>query len=453
MADQHRYDSLGFTSNGTVQTPNLDKIASEGMWFTNAFTNIPICGPSRQSLLNGRRAETFGALWNFNQGLPTQVLQPTDYTWPRALNDSGYYTHYFGKWGIHPTYQPTDYGYDNYIGLETYQALQRERYPDLTYQNGYFGEIDPIALEHSRTHWLATQVNEYLDKQKHNDKPWLMAVNFPEPHLPCRPTKEFAAMYDVEQIAPWSNFYDDFKNKPYIQRQQLVNWDIEHFDWEDWAPIVARYFAVISQMDDAVGSILAKLSQLGMDENTIVIYTADHGDMCGSHRMMDKHYILYDDIVHVPLVIRWPGKVKAGIKSEQFVYNMLDLPPTLLELCGIEAPDFFHGKSMVPILFSKQRNNSREWVVASSNGQQFGLYTQRMIQTRGFKYIWNTTDVDEFYDLRQDPDELVNQIGNKNYQTVIDYLRKHLYQTLLNDGDGLVMNHWLRDQLMEGNKL
>jgi arylsulfatase A-like enzyme len=206
-------------------------------------------------------------------------------------------------------------------------------------------------------------------------------------------------------------------------------------------------------MDDAVGKILGVLKSNGQMDNTLIIYTTDHGDMCGGHRMMDKHYVLYEDIVHVPFAIRWPGVIKPGTIAHDYVYTCLDIPPTIMEVLGKEPKDFFQGRSLMPFMKGEKPSDWRQEVVSTYNGQQFGLYTQRMIKNDDFKYIWNTTDVDEFYDMKKDPDELVNLIHEKGYESIIAELRKKLYEILKNDEDGLVKSLWMKNQLLNNKKL
>ena len=475
LADQHRYDCIGYSNEYPIHTPNIDKLACEGMWFTNAYTPIPVCCPARQSLLNGRRPETFGALWNYNNGLKVSTLQPTDYTWVRGLKEHGYLTGHIGKWSISPEYNPNSFGFDDYISDREYSDFRKQKYPEIKFTNGFFGEKDPVPLEHSHTHWLAektiqmierfsdinscsndAQINNH-EKYNNDSQPWLLSLDFSEPHLPCRPSEPFAGMYEPSSIPKWPSFEDNFKNKPYIQKQQLYSWGIENFTWNDWAPVVARYYAIISQLDDAIGRIINKLDSLGLADDTLVIYTADHGDMCGSHRMMDKHYVLYDDIVKVPLIARWPGVVKSGAVCSNFICHSLDIPPTMLDIVHIENKEFFQGNSLLPLLKGDGKGNStnnlRQYAVSTYNGQQFGLYTQRMIRTEKWKYIWNTTDIDELYDLQEDPYELHNVIHETQYSGMVAELRYLLYEELLKDKDGLVLgNEWLKKQLIGGKK-
>ncbi|MGG4035089.1 sulfatase-like hydrolase/transferase [Paenibacillus cisolokensis] len=454
MSDQHRYDCTGASGRYPVRTPNIDRLAEEGVWFANAYTPIPVCGPARQSFVCGRRPESFGALWNAGLGLPVGSLAPDAYSWARDLQQAGYATAYIGKWDVHPDADPTAFGYGRYVDAEReYAAYRRLRHPDIRLEGGWRGETDPVPLADSRTHWLADRARRMLRELSEADGPWHLRVNFAEPHLPCRPSEPFASQYNPADVPPWGSFGDTLSGKPYIQRQQLVNWGVQHAGWDEWAPVVARYYGIVSQMDDAVGLLLDALKEQGEEDNTVVVYTSDHGDMCGGHGMMDKHYVLYDDVVRVPLAIRWPGVAKPGTVCGAFVYNHLDLPPTLLDLLGLPLPPHLHGRSMRPLLEGEVPDDWRSFAVSTSNGQQFGLFAQRMIRTADWKYIWNPTDTDELYDLQNDPHERENRIAGPGCGKILSALRRELLGELRRTGDGLVAGHWLEGQLLRGEKL
>jgi arylsulfatase A-like enzyme len=200
MVDQMRSDCIGISQMYPVHTPNIDSLAGEGAWFTNAFTPIPACCPSRQALINGRRAETFGALWNFKNGLRIPALEPEEYAWPRELKGLGYANVLLGKWDVHPTRTPIEYGYDAYTGFEEYREMVRNAYPDVHYESGFFGEEDPLPVELSKTHWLAEKACKTIADLSEGESPWYIQLNFTEPHLPCRPSGKFAEMYRPEDI-------------------------------------------------------------------------------------------------------------------------------------------------------------------------------------------------------------------------------------------------------------
>ena len=448
---------LGVSNEYPVRTPNLDAIAGDGAIFRSAYTPIPLCTPARQSLLTGRRPEATGGLWNYDLGPRTPALDPKSYSWPRELQQVGYRSQYLGKWHVHPDHTPIDFGYDSYIPLEDYDAWREIRYPGLPISKDWFGEIDTVPTADSRTHWFADRAADFIDKASTGDEPWHVRLDFLEPHLPCQPVAEFAERYVAADIPPWRDFDDPLVNKPYIQVQQLLNWGVENYGWEDWAPIVARYYAVIEQLDDAIGRVLRAIEDAGVRKETLIIYTTDHGDMGGAHRMMDKHYVMYDDVVRVPLIMRWPERIAAGTVVDAFAYNTLDLPPTISLITGVPAPEAGHGASLFDqsdaALNCSAQVLARDQVVSTYNGQQFGLFTQRMIRTREWKYVWNATDIDELYDLANDPNEFVNRIDDEDHVEIISDLRHRLYAQLSHDGDTIVQNDWMARQLGEGRKL
>lgn len=453
LSDQHRADCVGYADAYPVRTPNIDRIAAEGMRFDRAFTPIPLCCPARQALINGRRPETFGALWNYDNGLPIPALAPTEYSWVRELKAADYRTGYVGKWHVNPTHDPRSFGFDDYIERE-YGAFREARHPGSALQLEWMGVTDPVPVTDSRTHWMADRAVELIYRYENEGASWHLRLDFHEPHLPCNPCEPFASLYDPAAVPQWAGFEESFRDKPYIQQQQLRNWSYENLEWKDWAPAVARYYGIITQMDDAIGKVIAELEARGILDDTIVVYSTDHGDMCGSHRMMDKHYVLYDDIVRVPLAIRWPGGIQAGTRSDAFVYNCLDLAPTILDILELPSAGVFHGRSLRPILQGSTPPDWRQQVVSTYNGQQFGLYVQRMLRDESWKYIWNPTDVDELYDLSGDPHELDNRIHDPSCRSIIADMRKRLVEELTAVDDGMVTrSKWMRDQLLSGNKI
>jgi arylsulfatase A-like enzyme len=283
--------------------------------------------------------------------------------------------------------------------------------------------------------------------------PWHIRLDFEEPHLPCFPAGRFADLYSPERIPPWGSFEERFANKPYIQRQQLVTWGLEELTWREWSPFVSRYLGMVSQIDEAIGRVLNALGTLGAGESTLVIYTTDHGDNCGSHRMIDKHYVMYDDVVRVPLVMRWSGLIAPGTVREEFVVHALDLASTLCEAAGLPIPGGYQGRSLMPLFRGDTAADWRRDVVATYSGAQFGLYVQRMLRDRRLKYVWNATDVDEFYDLEADPWELHNLIDRPEYADALRDMRERLLARLTAQGDGIVRTDWMRQQLGAGRKL
>jgi len=454
--DQLRYDSVGYTgvnavTGGHIHTPHIDSLAAQSLRFENAFTALPTCCPARQCMLAGKRAETFGALWNYDITSCVASLTPQQPTWSQSLHRSGYRMAWVGKWHVSPTFDPTDFGYDSYYSDTDYARFRAETYPDCAAPFDWFGSVDPVPLEGSHTHTLAAKAIEKIQQfARDSATPWHVRLDFSEPHLPCQPCKQFADLYDPAQMQPWPSFGDDFTDKPYIQSQNIYTWGNENATWKEWSQYAARYFAFISQTDDAIGRVLQALRDSGAEDNTVILFTADHGDMAGSHRMMDKHYVLYDDTVHVPLLLRAPGTQPRDIHG--FVNNCLDMAPTLCDLCGAEQADW-DGVSLLPLVENEEEDFLPDSALSTLNGQQFGLYTQRMLRTKDWKYIWNLTDNDELYDLQNDPWELHNLIKRPDLQPLLAEMRLKLYHRLKKEDPDIVKTDWLERQLLQNHKL
>ena len=457
LADQHRYDCVGCSNIRAVRTPNIDRLAKEGIVFDNAYCPTPVCAPARQSFMNGMRAESIGALWNFGF-VTTNTVQPTDWNIPKSLKDAGYENIFIGAWDV-SRIPPEQYGFNVTHLSKQYNKYISEKYPNVQYTNSWFGEVNPVPYSDSRPKYYADRVCEQLDRLKDGDKPWFIWVDGVDPHLPCRPAKEFYDMYAPEDIPPFGGFGDTFQNKPYIQKQQILNWRLENMSWEDWSETVRCYYAMITQIDHSFGIILDKLKECGMYDDTLVIYTSDHGDMCGSHGMIDKHYIMYDDVLRIPMIMSYPKLFKNNSvdyrRCDTFVYNALDIPATICEICKIERNPDCHGRSLLSILKGEKPNKEQfpDYTVSASNGQQFGSFTQRSIRTDKYKYIWNLTDIDEFYNLQTDPYELENLIYDSSYTDIISDLRKLLKKELARCFDPFVKSGWLNRTLEENIKL
>jgi arylsulfatase A-like enzyme len=452
-SDQHRYDCVGVNGNTLIKTPHLDRLAAQGINFNNAFTPIPLCCPARQTLLCGVRPEVHGCLWNYRGGHKIGGLEPDSNQWPSILKKHGYQTAYLGKWHVNPDIDPTAFGYDHYL---PYCLSRRPDDWDWTQLKNIIGldMIDEGDLKTAGTHRLAQACIEQIKKFEQQDTPWHIRLDHDEPHLPNFPVKKFHDMYPPETIPKWSAFDDDFTNKPYIQRQHAHNWDIQDWTWDaEFSRFSADYYAIISQLDDALGKVIDYLEESGAIENTIIIYTTDHGDMTGNHHMIDKHYNMYDDIIHVPMIMRWDGVITPGTSCEEFICHYLDLAPTILDIINADIPDSYQGESLLDILRGEQARQSRDYVLSSYNGHLFGLYTQRMIRTHDLKLVWNLSDIDELYDLKNDPAELINQVGNPEYQDQLRALRLKLYDALKEACDPLVDTVWMREQLLYNRKI
>ncbi len=457
QADQHRADCIGVNGGGPLgarlQTPHLDQLARDGINFTHAFCPIPLCTPSRTSLLTGTWPQQHGNI--INPGTEVSCsLQAGLPTFSETLRDAGYTLGYVGKWGVAAKRDPTAFGFTDYVPERAYSAWRSaQNLPPKPKSNRWFGEVDPhIRPDQSALAWGANEAIRLLHKAAASEQPFFIRWDPSEPHLPNVVPEPYASLYPPRTIPPWPNFADPLTDKPYIQAQQRRTWAIDDWVWENWAPIVGRYLGEITLLDQQIGRVLAALDGLGLAENTVVIYTADHGDMCGGHGMIDKHYVMYDELVRVPLLVRWPGVVAAGRSCNHFVAHGLDLAATFCELAGVDQPKSFGGESLLPVLREQEPpGQQRADIFASYYGNQFGLYSQRMVRDQRWKYVWNATAEDELYDLTGDPGEITNLAAQSAYASELARLRLRLVYWMEQTQDP-ILNPWIRQQLIEGNK-
>ena len=451
-SDQHRYDCVGANGHPLVQTPNVDALGAQGARFTHAFTPIPLCVPTRCSMLTGRWPTQHGVVFNYD-GETFRRLDPDQPTLGAAVRDAGYHMTHIGRWHVDRQRTPLDFGFHDYLPDWRYGQWRKHRgLPSAPSDQGWRGQADPgIEPGESSLAWHANHVIRRMEDSLEEPDPFFIRWNMVEPHLPCRPPEPYASMYDPGDIEPWPGFGDDFADKPYIQKQMLATWGVLDMDWEDWAPVVARYLGVISLLDHEIGRVLEALDRLGLAEDTLVVYSSDHGDMCGSHGMIDKHYIMYDDVVRVPLFMRWPGVIPAGTTTDAFVSNSIDLPTTFCNVAGAPAPETFMGRGLILIACGRD-DDARQDIFATYHGNQFGAYSQRMVRDRRWKYIWNATAVDELYDLETDPGELRNRAHDPACAAELTRLRQRLV-AWMEQTDDVLLNGWTRTQIEEARKL
>jgi len=443
LTDQERFDVTD-PDGPPVDTQNIDRLAREGMTFERAYTPISLCTPARGSLLSGEYPHTHGMLNNCHE--PDAVLKdfPAGVpTFGELLADAGYDNTYVGKWHVGDTQRPEDFGF-RYLGEQPTEVGVDEDFRDHQREHGVdpddveleetiytstpsptlVAAKTPVPPEATRTYYLAERTIKRLEAWADGDGPFFHRTDFPGPHHPYVVPEPYASMYDPEEIVLWDSFQETYGAKPAVQQHYLHYRGVEDFSEEQWQETIAKYFGFVSFIDAQIGRILDAMDDLDLRE-TAVFHTSDHGDFTGSHRQFNKGPLMYEETYHVPLVVRWPEAVDPGSRCEAFV-RLLDLMPTFLELGNVTPPADIEGRSIVPLLRGERPEDWPESVFAEYHGDEFGLYSQRMVRTDRYKYVYNPPDTDELYDLDRDPDELHNVIDNPQYAAVRSRLRTEL---------------------------
>ena len=453
-ADQQRFDTIAGLNNSLIRTPNLGKFMDESVTFTHAFVQNPVCSPSRASFLTGRYPHTTALRAN------GQRIRAGERLVTRILADHGYTCGLAGKLHLSPceggrNEDRIDDGYqvfwwshdltDQWPGKNMWHVWLKDhgmRWPDPPPRTPAWGV--PIDPAWTQTAWCSEMAIQFIREQRQFN-PWLMSVNIFQPHHPFWPTKEYLAHYDPDKM-PAPNYREgELDSKPVFQRidhQGAYGGTAVSFAKTDdltHRRITAAYYAMIEQVDTEVGRMLKALENTGQADNTIVIYMSDHGEMLGDHGIYLKGPYFYDCAIRVPLMIRWPGRYKAGLRSDALV-EMVDLVPTLLEAAGVPVPSGVQGRSLTGLL-SGQTTAHRDSIY-SEHFDSSSLYDPppmaACVRTATHKLtLFHNPTTGELYDLEKDPGESENLWASPSAKAIREELTEKLAGRMIDTVDPL----------------
>ena len=413
VTDQQRRDTIGAYGSAICRTPNIDRIATEGIRFDNAFTPTGLCSPVRCSLLTGLYPHGHKVLTNVGLHPVREQLDPGDDVLANAMAANSYRLGYVGKWHVSAE-DPPAFGYENYVSLGDFLERRQEvgaLVPDEMYDySTQVAALDPAPADHSRPRFLADNAVRLIEKYRADpDRPFFVRLDFHGPHFPNVVPEPYFSMYPPSSIPPWPNHDDSLDGKPGVQKIKQRHWGTDTYRWANWQPLVSAYFGEISLIDEAIGSVLSYLDGTDLQEETLVIMTTDHGDTIGAHGICNKDYTMYEEIYLVPLLMRWPGVIAPGRASAVYTHHFLDIFASLLDITDQALPDECHGRSLVPVLKGEPPdNNWPQEAYCQFHGSHMGLYSMRMLTTDDYAYVYHTNDIDEFYDRHTDPYQLHN---------------------------------------------
>ncbi len=394
--DQHRADCLGCFGNPLIRTPNIDRLATGGVRFGSHFVHAPQCVPSRVSLHTGRYPHVHRVPSN------SYVLPDSEDTLAKVLNQEGYRTACVGEMPFAP--QAYTGGFQQVLAsnkeYDRFLAGHGLTYPP---PSGPFQAAPvPWTDDLDETAFFAGHARQFI--RANRDSPFFLHVNFRRPHHPFNPPAPFDKMYLGAQFPASYVRAGEMANKPPQQKAALektVNFDLRTLTAADLDRVKAYYYGMISENDKYIGAILDELHTAGMEDRTVVVFNADHGEMLGDHGLLFKGSYMYDGVVQAPLVIRAPGKLAAG----QVVNNLceeVDVMPTLLELLGIRSPLGVQGQSLV---------NSKPKAAVFAEFPAI-----RMARTREWKLVhYPKAKYGELYHLTEDPHEFANLWHDPKY--------------------------------------
>jgi arylsulfatase A-like enzyme len=426
---------------GACRTPHLDRLAEGGTRFSRCYTVNPTCSPTRASLFTGLLPHSHGMVDCTHTVEPYRArLEDWVPFWPRALRAAGYRTGYFGKWHVERSERLDHFGFDEYEVARYNQLLGLvERDPAaiagrrVVRHKGYrdflvSGVVDE-APESTPEHRIYSDGIDFVERAAADPgRPWALVLSTEAPHDPYVALRTYCERYDPAALPRPPSFDDDLAGRPAIYRRIQAVW--RDLEWDDFAQATACYYANVSLVDDQVGRILDALDALGQAEDTLVVFMADHGDYMGAHRLLLKGIPAFEEAYRVPLIVRGPGVPASRTVPE--VVSSLGLPPALVALTsGIEFP------CQVPSLLPLLRPGPVDWwpeAYAEMQGQRFA-YQQRVLWQGNYKYVFNTFDDDELYDLGADPHELHNVVGNPAHRPMLEAMAARMWQIARDTGD------------------
>ena len=444
-SDQQRFDTLGCYGNPFVQTPNLDRLAAEGVLFENAYSQSPVCTPSRASFLTGRYPRTTRCRQN------GQAIPPDEVLVTKLLCDAGYVCGLAGKLHLAPcnpsvcqgTEKRIDDGYAQFSWshdpsdvwfAHDYQqwlrdkGLQRGSKP---FADSQYVQVIP-SEEHSQTTWSIERAMSFIRRASGFEQPWLFSVNMFDPHHAFDPPVAALERYrEILDDIPLPNYVEgELENKPIWQQTdhggaygKRAGYPYKAMTRADHRWVRAAYWAMIDVIDTQIGRLFDFLEETGQRENTIVIFTSDHGEMLGDHGIYLKGPYFYEPAIRVPLIISGPGMLNNGSRSDALV-ELVDLAPTLLAASDLERHPGMQGQSLLPMLTGDAPLDAHRDDVYCEYYNAMGWHREpvaqaTMVRDKRYKLVAaHGTNGGELYDLETDAQETRNLWHDADYSGV-----------------------------------
>ena len=416
LADDHRWDLIG-KYHPIIKTPNLDKLANQGMVFKNAFVTTPICATSRVSILTSLTERSH----DFTFGRPATGIKESNSIYLKILKDNGYRSAFVGKYGIALSGKAED-------KFDFFKALQQ------TKTANYKGKDIP------QTYHIAELAKEFIEQPENNSSPWVMAVNFWDPHAHDNDTseqyhypEEFESYYQDDTIAD-AKFSKDstFDELPAFLQSSIghIRWQYRYSTDELYQKMVKRHYRAISGVDKAVGMIYQQLEKQGIADNTIIIYAGDNGYNINERQLAGKWFGWEEDL-RIPLIIYDPRNTASHGKENTAMALNIDIAPTILDLAGVKAPQSYQGDSLTPLLngdSSTNGDNGTNWRQEFFFEHMFQPKHSPIpptvgIRTQRWKYVdFYKNNFQQLYDLSKDPQEQNNLALSPLHQDVLNDL-------------------------------
>ena len=433
-SDQQRFDAYGAYRNAEVRTPRLDRLATEGVLFENCYVQSPVCAPSRATMFTGRYPHVHGLYAN---GVS---LPPDERLFTKALADAGYDCGLVGKLHLSACFRGRTeprlddgfrvfrWAHDPHPGSSEnqYHRWLKAVAPDLyeaAADRDSPVEFDSLPTEFHYSRWIGNETIEFLREGREHDKPFFFIANFFDPHHSFGAPKEYLDLYDAETLSRPVTREDELATKPPVHREASRRSYAGHlpgfaeYSDDELQRVKAAYYAMVTLIDDEVARILVALDDLGLAEDTLVIFTSDHGEMLGDHQLLLKGPFMYEPAVKVPLVLRWPGRLPEGQRRTELV-GWLDVPSTIMEAAQVPPLPGFQGDSLLGVARGDDGAWTRDWALCEyrDSGHPYDppvhvtmlRHGQWKLVVHHGAPVSSRPRTGELYDVEADPHELTN---------------------------------------------
>ena len=400
LSDDHRWDMLSCLNHPVVQTPNMDRLANEGVLFENAFVTTSLCSPSRASFLTGQYAHNHGVKNNLTPWNNDNV------TFLEQIKAAGYDTGFIGKWHMPGTF-PQLRGIDRFVTFTVDGGQGRYFNCPLIVDGQQINSRKPYITEE-----LTDYALDFISEKRH--QPFCLYLSHKAVHYQFFPPPEFDHRYDNAAL-PLPKEADSWVG--------ITNGNLYP---QPLGALYRNYCECLEALDQQTGRLLKKLDELGMSNDTIIIYAGDNGFFFGEHHQIDKRWA-YEESIRIPFIVRYPGLIEdPGRRAAQMVLN-IDLAPTLLEIAGIPANGNIDGRSLVSVLKNKDTLGREAWLYEFFKDYPYSVPEQFALRTERYKYIeFPGGRKSELYDLVKDPRENHNLISNPRGEAVLPELKNRL---------------------------
>lgn len=459
MSDQERADVLD--PNHPCISPNATQLAQDGVTFTETYCPSPHCCPSRATFFTGMYPSKHGVFNNvsnasaLNRGLNDGIV-----TFGEPLREAGYRLLFSGKWHVSDAIDPSDVGWEEVhltAGKGSYMQQSMAFYQDMIVDDeprkhgqikrpgwgdlqlfGSYENKGEKGYEDSRDYKVIEEACNALSDLKESDQPWVLYVGTIGPHDPFIIPQHYLDMYDLDDVPLPENYHDTLDDKPAVYRRMREQyWG--QMSADETRDAIRHYWAYCTMIDDMFGDVLDALDETGQADDTVVIRMSDHGEYCGNHGVFFKGIPSFKEGYHVPTIIRYPQVIEETNRTVDEFVSLADFAPTFYEIAGIDIPDNLTGRSLLPFLKGETPDDWRDAHYAQVNAVEL-YYSQRAVQTKQYKYVYNGFDMDELYDLENDPHEIVNRVNDPTLTDVKRELVRKMWRFAYQEQDERIFN-------------